>query len=92
MRWPWQTEQRDSSFTDTLIAQIVSQASGATLAKPAATGRVGSVCVNHRTMFRCGGCGGTAPLCCGFGAEHVVDDRSSVDPQWRSPLRYRGPR
>ena len=38
MRWPWQTEQRDSSFTDTLIAQIVSQASGATLAKPAATG------------------------------------------------------
>ena len=38
MRWPWQTEQRDSSFTDTLIAQIVSQASGATLAKPASTG------------------------------------------------------
>ena len=38
MRWPWQTEQRDSSFTDSLIAQIVSQASGATLAKPAATG------------------------------------------------------
>ena len=38
MRWPWQTEQRDSSFTDTLIAQIVSQASGGTLAKPAATG------------------------------------------------------
>ena len=38
MRWPWQTEQRDSSFTDSLIAQIVSQASGATLAKPASTG------------------------------------------------------
>ena len=38
MRWPWQTEQRDSSFTDSLIAQIVSQASGGTLAKPAATG------------------------------------------------------
>ena len=38
MRWPWQSEKRDSSFTDTLIAQIVSQASGATLAKPAATG------------------------------------------------------
>ena len=38
MRWPWQTEQRDSSFTDTLIAQIVSQSSGATLARPAATG------------------------------------------------------
>ena len=38
MRWPWQTEQRDSSFTDSLVALIVSQASGATLAKPAATG------------------------------------------------------
>ena len=38
MRWPWQSEKRDSSFTDTLIAQIVSQASGGTLAKPAATG------------------------------------------------------
>ena len=39
MRWPWsKRETRDSSFTDTLIAQIVSQASGATLAQPAATG------------------------------------------------------
>ena len=38
MRWPWQSEKRDSSFTDTLIAQIVSQASGGTLARPAATG------------------------------------------------------
>ena len=38
MRWPWQTETRDSSYTDTLIAQIVSQVSGGTLAKPAATG------------------------------------------------------
>ena len=39
MRWPWsKRETRDSSFTDTLIAQIVSQASGGTLARPAATG------------------------------------------------------
>ena len=38
MRWPWQTEQRDSSYTDTLIAQIVSQASGGTLARPSGTG------------------------------------------------------
>ena len=38
--WPFkqQNETRDSSFTDSLIAQIVSQASGGTLAKPAATG------------------------------------------------------
>ena len=36
--WPFKRETRDSSFTDTLIAQIVSQASGATLAQPAATG------------------------------------------------------
>ena len=39
MRWPWSNrETRDSSFTDTLIQTIVAQASGATLAKPAATG------------------------------------------------------
>ena len=39
MRWPWSNrETRDSSYTDTLIAQIVSQASGGTLARPAATG------------------------------------------------------
>ena len=38
MRWPWQTEQRDSSFTDTLIQTIVAQASGATLARPSGTG------------------------------------------------------
>ena len=39
MRWPWsKRETRDSSYTDTLIAQIVSQASGGTLAKPASTG------------------------------------------------------
>ena len=39
MRWPWSNrETRDSSFTDSLIAQIVSQASGGTLARPAATG------------------------------------------------------
>ena len=37
--WPWsKRETRDSSYTDTLIAQIVSQASGGTLARPAATG------------------------------------------------------
>ena len=36
--WPWKSEKRESSFTDSLIAQIVSQASGGTLAKPAATG------------------------------------------------------
>ena len=39
MRWPWsKRETRDSSFTDTLIQTIVEQASGSTLAKPAATG------------------------------------------------------
>ena len=39
MRWPWsKRETRDSSFTDTLVQTIVAQASGATLAKPAATG------------------------------------------------------
>ena len=36
--WPWKSEQRESSFTDALISQIVSQASGGTLARPAATG------------------------------------------------------
>ena len=38
MRWPWKTEQRDSSFTDSLISQIVAQASGGTLARPSGTG------------------------------------------------------
>ena len=39
MRWPWsKRETRDSSYTDTLIAQIVSQASGGTLARPSGTG------------------------------------------------------
>ena len=38
--WPFkqQREQRDSSYTDSIIALIAEQASGATLAKPAATG------------------------------------------------------
>ena len=36
--WPWSRETRDSSYTDTLIQTIVNQASGATLAQPAATG------------------------------------------------------
>ena len=38
MRWPWQRETRDSSYTDSIVALIAEQASGATLAKPAATG------------------------------------------------------
>ena len=36
--WPWKSEKRESSYTDALISQIVSQSSGGTLAKPAATG------------------------------------------------------
>ena len=38
MRWPWKRETRDSSYTDAVVALIAEQASGATLAKPAATG------------------------------------------------------
>ena len=38
MRWPWQSEKRGSSYTDSIIALIAEQSSGATLAKPAATG------------------------------------------------------
>ena len=37
--WPFkQREKRDSSYTDSIVALIAEQASGATLAKPAATG------------------------------------------------------
>ena len=37
--WPFtKREQRDSSYTDSLVSLIVQQASGETLAKPAATG------------------------------------------------------
>ena len=42
MRWPWKRETRDSSYTDSIIALITEQASGATLAKPAATGALES--------------------------------------------------
>ena len=44
MRWPWSLEKRDStsSYTDAVVSLIVSQASGATLAKPAATGALES--------------------------------------------------
>ena len=38
MRWPWQSEKRDSSFTDALVSLIVEQSSGATLATPSSTG------------------------------------------------------
>ena len=40
MRWPWSNkpEQRDSSYTDALVSLIVERSSGATLARPAATG------------------------------------------------------
>ena len=35
MRWPWaKREKRESSFTDALVAQIQSNASGASLAHP----------------------------------------------------------
>ena len=37
MRWPWNREKRESSYTDALVSLIVEQSSGATLAKPAAT-------------------------------------------------------
>ena len=39
--WPFkqqQNETRDSSYTDSIVALIAEQSSGATLAKPAATG------------------------------------------------------
>ena len=37
--WPWKkTEKRESSFTDTLVAQILSTATGASLALPRSTG------------------------------------------------------
>ena len=39
MKWPWsKPETRESSYTDSLVANILSQASGEILAKPAATG------------------------------------------------------
>ena len=36
--WPFKREKRESSFTDSLVAQILSSATGATLALPTATG------------------------------------------------------
>ena len=37
MRWPWKTEKRESSYTDTLTALLVSQASGAVQSSPLST-------------------------------------------------------
>ena len=57
MRWPWQTRAKgDSSFTDSLVALIVSQASAARrLARPAATGALRGVGVSIvGSMFRGG--------------------------------------
>ena len=89
MRWPWQTEQRDSSFTDSLIAQIVSQASGATLAKPAATGALeASASISWRKMLRGGGRGGTGSIRRGSGAKHVEHDRPFANQARRDTLRY----
>ena len=43
MRWPWtKPETRDSSYTDALIASIVTNATGATIATPTATGALES--------------------------------------------------
>ena len=37
MRWPWQREQRESSFTDSLVALIQAQAGATRIAAPSAT-------------------------------------------------------
>ena len=50
--WPWKSEKRESSYTDALISQIVSQASGATLAKPAATGALEASAIYRRDVSR----------------------------------------
>ena len=36
--WPWKREKRESSFTDALVTQILSTATGASLALPTTTG------------------------------------------------------
>ena len=51
MRWPFtKPEQRDSSFTDALVSLIVQQSSGATLARPSATGALEA---NASIVARC---------------------------------------
>ncbi len=38
MRWPWQTEKQDSSYTDALVNALVAQAGGAAAGDPSAIG------------------------------------------------------
>ena len=53
MRWPWSNpEVRESGYTDALVALLVQQTSGATLAKPSSTGALEASASNRRKMFR----------------------------------------
>ena len=65
-----QREQRDSSYTDSLIALIVEQASGATLAKPAATGALEASASIVARCFAAADVSGTGPIPRGAGAIH----------------------
>ena len=44
MRWPWTREKRESSFTDALVVQLLSSATGASLALPTATAALETCC------------------------------------------------
>ena len=92
MRWPWQRETRDSSFTDTLIAQIVSQASGGTLAKPAATGALEASASIVARCFAAADVAGPDRFRRGAWAGHVEHDRPFADSARRSSLCNRNPR
>ena len=78
--WPWKSEKRDSSFTDTLIAQIVSQASGGTLARPAATGALEASASIVARCFAAADVSGPDQFVEGSRAEHAVPDRAFAYP------------
>ena len=89
MRWPWsKRETRDSSYTDSIIALIAEQASGATLAKPAATGALEASASIVARCFAAADVAGPARVHRRPGAVHVEHDRAIPDPPRRDCFRH----
>ena len=82
------SETRDSSFTDSFIAQIVAQASGATLAKPAATGALEASASIVARCFAAASVAGPDQYVAALGPSTLSDDRPFANQARRDTLRY----
>ena len=66
MNWPWQTEKRESSFTDLLVSLAVTRAGGTTTAKATATGALQSAAGLVSRCFALADVSGPANLVAGL--------------------------